>query len=100
MAFGRTGTSSHLLGTNPNVQLENDSRICNIVLFQGSKKYPELAGLVPARPVGAIDCSHCHGTGVEPFTAKVSAEHGLNPDVFVCYCGGLGWLPEAKAQDG
>lgn len=79
-----------------NLRLEKDPRIRNIVLFQGSKKYPDLAGLVPVRPVGAADCSHCHGTGVEAF----SAEHGLNPDVFVCYCGGIGWLPEAEAQDG
>jgi hypothetical protein len=43
-----------------NLQLENNSRIRNIVLFQGSKKYPELAGLVPVRPVGSVDCSHCH----------------------------------------
>jgi len=68
---------------------ENDSRICNLVLFQGVKKYPELSELVPPRPSDAEDCSHCGGTGVEPTNAKL----GFDEERIVCYRGGLGWLP-------
>ena len=79
-----------------NLQLEHDTRICNLVLFQGSKKFPELVDLVPSRPATAVDCFHCRGTGIEPYIT----EHGLSADVFVCYCGGLGWLPEAEPPNG
>jgi hypothetical protein len=32
------------------IQIELDPRIRNIALFQGSRKYPELELLIPARP--------------------------------------------------
>lgn len=67
-------------------QLESDPRIRNIALFQGSKKYPELTGLI-VKPDDARVCSSCGGSGIEPYSAK------LNIDNIVCYCGGLGWLP-------
>lgn len=66
---------------------ETDPRICNIAVFQGSKKYPELCELVPERPEDAITCSYCNGSGVEPMAIQ------LNTDNIVCYCGGLGWIP-------
>ena len=72
------------------LRAENDPRICNLVLFQGAKKYPEISVLIPSRPAGAEDCPHCSGTGIERYVA----EHGLNPEVIICYCGGLGWLPK------
>jgi hypothetical protein len=65
------------------VRLEEDPRIRNIALFQGSKKYPALEILVPARPPEAIECTHCRGTGKIP---------GPLANKIVCYCGGLGWL--------
>ena len=68
-------------------RVETDPRVHNIVLFQGSKKYPELEDLVPAKPADARVCPHCMGTGISPYAAK------LNTDALVCYCGGLGWLP-------
>jgi hypothetical protein len=71
---------------------ENDTRICNSVLFQGSKKYPELAALAPSRPPSAVVCNHCDGTGIDPYAIK------LNTDAIVCYCGGLGWLPGDEYQ--
>lgn len=74
---------------------ENDTRICNLVLFQGAKKYPELADLVPSRPADAVNCHYCNGTGIDRYVA----EHALNSDVIVCYCGGLGWLPEDEGQE-
>lgn len=68
-------------------QVETDPRICNIALFQGSKKYPELKELVPAKPVDAQVCPGCGGTGIDPYATK------LKMDNIVCYCGGLGWIP-------
>ena len=51
-------------------------------LVIGVKRYPELRGLLPERPTGAIDC-RC---GAHPLLA--SGE-------FLCgACGGIGWLPE------
>ncbi|SRR6266545_2540444 len=67
-------------------QVEYDPRIRNIALFQGSKKYPELQGLIE-KPEDARTCSFCGGTGIAPIAEK------LNTDAIVCYCGGLGWIP-------
>jgi hypothetical protein len=69
---------------------ENDPRIWNIVLFQGAKKYPGLKELVPVRSPDSIECPHCSGTGVN----QGLKELGLSSDVIVCYCGGIGWLPQ------
>jgi hypothetical protein len=68
-------------------QVEYDPRIRNIVLFQGSKKYPELKDLAPVKPDNAQVCPSCRGTGIEPTATK------LNVDNIICYCGGLGWVP-------
>lgn len=73
---------------------ESDLRILNIVLFQGSKKYPELRSLIPKRPADALICPHCQGTGIESF----SAAHNIAG--VVCFCGGLGWLPKESAERG
>lgn len=73
---------------------ENDPRIRNIVLFQGSKKYPGIRDLIPEKPDDARTCPHCQGTGIEPFSAK------HNIDGLVCYCGGLGWIPRETAERG
>jgi hypothetical protein len=67
---------------------ETDMRIRNIALFQGSKRYPEIASLIPDRPHDALTCPHCEGTGIDPFSAKHNIE-GI-----VSYCGGLGWIPK------
>lgn len=75
-------------------KVETDPRIRNIVLFQGSKKYPDLKGLIPEKPDEAITCPHCRGTGIESF----SAMHNI--DGVVCYCGGLGWIPNGNAERG
>jgi hypothetical protein len=72
------------------LRIEDDPRICNLVLFQGAKKYPELNELVPSRPLDAIDCSFCNGTGVEPMNEKL----GFTEERITYYCGGLGWLPK------
>jgi hypothetical protein len=56
-------------------------------LHQGSLKHPQLACLVPSRPVGARDCSHCSGTGRLALATTPGLEN------VICYCGGVGWLP-------
>jgi hypothetical protein len=64
-----------------------DHRIRNMVYYQASLKYPSLTPLVPSRPADALVCPSCGGSG------RCS---GLPPDLadkIVCYCGGLGWLP-------
>lgn len=68
------------------VRVEDDLRIRNLALFQGSKKYPELEDLIE-KPSDATECPDCKGTGREPTAVK------LGLDNLVCYCGGLGWLP-------
>ncbi len=58
----------------------------DVALSVGSKIYPFLAGLLPQRPHGAKDCSHCGGSGVVLLD-------GVEDPAFVCFCGGLGWIP-------
>jgi hypothetical protein len=73
-------------------QVENDRRICNIALFAGSKKYPELKQLIPSRDQDDVECPHCNGTG----TLSINADLGV--DNIVCYCGGLGWIPKERSS--
>lgn len=47
----------------------------------GSRRFPELSVIVPARPPDALECPLCKGTGVFP-----QATFGIP-----CTCGGLGW---------
>jgi hypothetical protein len=67
-------------------RIESDLRIRNNVLFGGSKKYPELEGLIE-RPKDVRICPDCGGTGINSYAQK------LNEESIVCYCGGLGWIP-------
>ncbi len=68
------------------LRTETEPSIIRTVLFQGSKKHPALASLVPQRPAAAIDCPSCSGSGTcVPATPDVF-------DAFVCVCGGLGWV--------
>ena len=61
-------------------QVEMDTRIRNLVYYQANLKYPRLASLVPCRPVDAVVCPHCGGSGQCPVLP------GRN---LMCYCGGL-----------
>jgi hypothetical protein len=65
----------------------DDPRLINVALYQGSLKYPQLLALVPSRPIGARDCSHCEGRGRPAIFTKAGFEN------LICYCGGVGWLP-------
>jgi hypothetical protein len=72
------------------LDVEEDPRIQNVVLFQGTKKYPALKDLMPVRSPDSITCSHCEGTGRLKGLPEVNH--------IICYCGGLGWLPESEGQ--
>jgi hypothetical protein len=63
-------------------ELADDTWI-NLALVQGATRYPELRGLIPARPTGAKTCEGCKGAGRIP---------GMAANV-ICACGGIGWLP-------
>lgn len=72
-------------GEDPQLREEEDSRMINVALFQGSLTYPEIKRLVPARPTDAKDCPFCPGGGVQ-------SENPVS-QTMICYCGGLGWIP-------
>jgi hypothetical protein len=70
-------------------KVENDLRVRNAALFQGSLKYPELRALVPLRPDNAAICRHCSGTGKVDFGREQSI------DSVVCFAvGSAGFLPD------
>jgi hypothetical protein len=71
--------------------VEQEERLVNLALYQGSLKYPYLSRLVPTRQPTARDCPHCEGRG------KIELP-GVEPNIIVCYCGGLGWLPESSSD--
>src|SRR5262249_17155459 len=73
------------------LRIEQDERVRNIALYQGSLKYPGLSHLVPTRPSGAIPCPACDGTG------RVRGLPNGLAEKIVCSCGGLGWLPKREA---
>lgn len=67
------------------LQIEDDPRLVNIALYQGSITYPEIKSLVPERPTDARDCPYCAEKGIDP--------DSLEDQNIICYCGGLGWVP-------
>jgi hypothetical protein len=72
-------------------QIETDPHLRFLDLFTGAKRYPELSALLPTRTTGDRDCPVCNGTGI----VSGLEEHGIDPNVTGCYCGGAGWLPSA-----
>jgi hypothetical protein len=88
-----SGEVASLLWDEPHLlRAERDERIQNLAYYRASLKWPALAALVPVRPADALVCWHCGGSG------RCS---GLAPELadrMVCYCGGLGWLPNNRAE--
>jgi hypothetical protein len=74
-------------GISLDMHIEDDPLRRNTALVQGSKLYPEIAALIPARPSDAQTCPDCNGSGMNPVTS--------NPKyaMVICLCGGTGWLP-------
>jgi hypothetical protein len=66
---------------------EDDQRIRNMALYQGSLRYPELKGLVPAKSEFDKVCPECNGTGIHPINEQLKYKN------IACWCGGLGWVP-------
>jgi hypothetical protein len=71
------------------LHVETDELWRNVALVCGSKRFPQLAELIPKRPSDAHTCPSCDGTGI--FTLPEMPEI-IN---LGCKCGGLGWLPKA-----
>jgi hypothetical protein len=63
-----------------------DAAGSNAALALGSRHFPALAAIRPARPSDAVTCTTCDGSGR-------LAEW---PENVVCACGGLGWLPPSS----
>lgn len=60
-----------------------EARLQRGALYQGSKRWPELAALLPPSPFGAIDCDQCRETKMLQATVA--------PNI-TCWCGGIGWV--------
>ena len=71
------------------IKVESDPHLRFLALVTGAERYPELASLLPQRRSSDRDCPLCNGIG-EVAGLK---EHGIDPKVVRCYCGGAGWLP-------
>jgi len=83
------GTFVEVLWDSPGeVRALGSARIRDIALKVGSERYPVLATLLPARPAEAHVCPHCGGSGIHPLAAAAKVDN------LVCWCGGLGWIPE------
>jgi hypothetical protein len=74
------------------VQVHHELRTLRTILFQGSKRYPELQTLLPPKPVDARVCHVCNGTGIFVIA-------GTATTTIVCHCGGYGWLPPDSSTD-
>lgn len=69
-----------------NWRLANDQERIWLTIGAQRKVYPELSVLLPLRPVDALDCGECRGSGF--------AYH----DVVICWaCSALGWAHRAES---
>jgi hypothetical protein len=64
-------------------ELDDESWLL-VACSAATERYPEFQAIVPLRPVAAIDCSACAGTGKDP-------KFGLRCGV----CMGMGWVKAA-----
>ena len=66
-----------------------------LTLFKASTKYPELRSLAPRRGPNDPTCPACAGTGTVP-----CPDGPAGPPEAICFCGGMGWLPEGYDRPG
>ena len=66
-------------------------RLALIARVRGSELYPELAFLRPQIGRDWLECPACRGSGRANVPAPVA-------DKLLCYCGGLGRLPESIVE--
>ena len=71
----------------PNVDRSYGAQIA--VLILGSRNLPQLAELIPQRPIDATDCSGCNGTG---WTHQEIYRHFGGEGILCQECFGLGWV--------
>jgi hypothetical protein len=62
---------------------DHDRRMVHAARAEGSRRFPSISALAPARDTSARVCPSCGGSG------KVASV----PENIVCECGGLGWVP-------
>ncbi len=70
------------------VEDEPDACVRHRVLAQASLEHPALDSLRPIRGTNDPECPRCEGTGT-----RIGAPR------MVCYCGGIGWLPDRCAAE-
>jgi hypothetical protein len=71
------------------IKVETDPHLRFLALVSGAERYPELELLLPQRSGRDRDCPLCKGTG----EVDGLKDHGIDPKIVRCYCGGAGWLP-------
>jgi hypothetical protein len=90
-AIDLSGEIKGCLYDTPTVsEVVTDEQTLNSIMFRASKRFPELASLVPERPYNAIECPACNGSGY-----PIGVPEHLRDSV-ICSCGGLGWIPNEK----
>lgn len=77
--FVRWSTEGEYDGLRP----VDDKLYLRCSMMQGVKRYPKLQSLIPSRPLNAITCDDCNGTGILPIPLY---------NRVICKCGGVGWL--------
>jgi len=93
LGLRRSGAVASFLWDEPHMlRPEWDARIRNMTYYRASLKYPALIPLAPRRPVNAVVCLHCGGSG------RCSGPPARLAIRVVCYGGGLGWLPDKDAS--
>lgn len=76
------------------IELVQEELLRNIGLFRGTQLHPQLSFLMPRKPLDALDCPDCRGTGkpiLPPSYEHLSA-------TLSCSCGGIGWLPPGETR--
>jgi hypothetical protein len=69
-------------------RVESDPHLRTSALALGARRYPGLEPLIPKRPIDAIVCPACGGSGF-PVLPNEAGIRGV-----ICLCSGLGWLPK------
>ena len=76
------------------IDLVQNQKIINMVLFRAAKNYSQLNELMPIRNPESIVCPGCDGSGIP----KQFADNELLSKAVACNCGGVGWLPSADEK--
>jgi len=75
---------------SPNRRPATEITLLATALTEAAKRFPELAHVVPSRPLDAAECHSCRGAG----------QIAIGKQNFKCQCGGLGWIATDVKQLG